>query len=737
MQTSSPPSRRLVLIGAGHAHVQVLRRLVMEPDPTVHVTVITDQARAIYSGMIPGLVAGQYQSHEVTIDVVPLARRAGAAVVLAAAVKVDDVQRAVVVDGDRPPVRYDVCSIDIGSTVSDADLSGVGQHAVPTRPIGALSDRIALRLAELLTLDRPIRVVVVGAGAAGVELAFAMRARVQSIGKKAEVCVVSASERPRVGGGERGTRRVLAAFKRRGISYRGGVRVAEVREDSVLGEDGTALSSDLTLWAGGAASHRLAQLSGLPVDDSGWLLTTPDLQVVGHPNLFAAGDCAVFADGPKVPRAGVYAVRAGPVLADNVLARLASRPLRAYRPQRHFLALLNTCDGSAIGTRGIWVGEGSSLGRLKDWIDRRFMEKFQVLDANGVPSPAFNAGMPPMADEMVCGGCAAKLADEPLRRALSRLPPPPDDPDVVAGVDVGDDVAVLRHGGGLLVQTVDAFPAFTDDPWLVGRVAAINALNDVWAKGATPRFALAVVEVPEVHGESILGDALAGVRHELDAVGVSLVGGHTTIGTGLRVGLSVTGVPTDGAALWPTRGGQSGDVLVLSRAVGTGVVLHADMAGRATGAEVEALHAHLLRSNAAATRALQGVDIHAATDVTGFGLARHLRTMLPGPQVAGLLQLDAIPMLPGAVRLLAAGERSSFHEQNRLDTAALAVPSGRSLDPRIPVLFDPQTAGGLLLAVPPKQAAVAVDALRSAGFQDAVVVGAFEQRCEGPALRVE
>ena len=730
------PSRRLVLVGGGHAHVQVLRRLVMQPDPTVHVTVVTDRARAIYSGMIPGLVAGQYAEHEVTIDVVPLARRAGAAVVLAPALRIDPQAKEVVVAGPRPPVRYDVCSIDIGSTVSGDQLPGVREHAVPTRPISELDRRIQARLSSLSSQDDPIRVVVVGAGAAGVELAFALHARVRSMGRMPSVTVVSAALEPQVGGGTRGARKVRAAFAQLGITHRGGQRVAEVRARDVCTQDGTVIAADLTVWAGGAAAHALGRDSGLPVDPDGWIQTTGELSVVGHPDLFAAGDCAVLADGPKVPRAGVYAVRAGPVLTDNLLARLTGGRLRSYVPQRHFLALLNTCDGSAIGTRGAWVGQGRLLGRMKDWIDRRFMEKFQVLDGQGVPAPAFDAGMPPMDGEMACGGCAAKLADAPLRRALSRLPPPPADPDVVAGVDVADDVAVLRHAGGLLVQTVDAFPAFTDDPWLVGRVAAINALNDVWAKGATPRFALAIVEVPEVHGASILADTLAGVRHELDAVGVSLVGGHTTIGPGLRVGLSVTGIPREGAPLWPTRGGKAGDALVLSRAVGSGVVLHADMAGRATGAEVEAIHAHLTRSNADAVAALAAFDIRAATDVTGFGLARHLRTMLAGPQVAAELKLDRLVLLRGAERLLRAGERSSFHAQNRLGDAALRVPAGCSLDPRVEALFDPQTAGGLLVALAAEQAPAAVEALRAVGYQDAVEVGVLVDSEGGVPLRL-
>ncbi len=731
---STTPARRLVLVGGGHTHVQVLRRLVMEPDPSLHVTVVVDRPVAVYSGMIPGHVAGQYTAADVSIDVVPLARRAGAAVVLDAATRIDVDTHEVCFEGGRPPVAWDVCSVNIGSTVSGLETPGVREHCVPTRPIHNLDARIGACLSS--QAGAAVRVVVVGGGAAGVELAFAMVARLDREGRTGQVTVVT-DQGLRVGGGSRGPLLVRRGLAKRGIAVRGGVRVEAVAADRVVLSDGTWLSSDLTLWATGAAAHPLARNSGLPTDDRGFLQTTPELQVVGVPGLYAAGDCAVLADGPVVPRAGVYAVRSGPVLIHNLLVAEAPEMRIPFRPQSTFLALLNTCDGRAIGTRGQWAAEGRMLGRLKDWIDRQFMEKFQVLDGEGRPAEAFGRGMPEMADDMVCGGCAAKLADAPLRRALAALPPPPPDPDVLAGVDAGDDVAVLRHAGGLLVQTLDAFPAFTDDPWLVGRVAAVNALNDVYAKGAVPRFALAVLEVPERHGARVLGQAMAGVRSVLDASQVSLVGGHTTVGQGLKVGLSVTGVPVEGQELWPTRGAQEGDVLVLTRPLGSGVLLHADMAGRAAGPWVEALFAQLTTSNAAAAGALRGLPIHAATDVTGFGLARHLLTMLSGTDVHAVVYRSALPLLPGAALLLAAGERSTFHEQNRLDDSVCSVAPQLRMDPVVEVLFDPQTAGGLLIAVPGLMLETALDRLRQAGCENAVLVGKILAGKAGPPLRVE
>ena len=733
---ASGPKRRLVLVGGGHAHVQVLRSLVMRPQPDVEVTLIVDDPVAVYSGMVPGLVAGQYSPHDVAIDLVPLARRAGAAVVLEPADRVDAHRREVCFSSERPAVPFEVCSLNIGSTVAHTELPGVRPLAVPTRPIQDLNQRLDAHL-QACQKD-VVDVVVVGAGAAGVELAFAVEARLSGEDRAHRVTLVSARA-PRVGGGIRGLRRVRNALSERNIQLREGNAVVAVHPDSVDLEDGACLPADLVLWSTGAAAHSLGRRSGLPTDAQGFVQTMSTLEVVDHPGIFASGDCAVLADGPAVPRAGVYAVRAGPILVHNLLVARERQQHIPYRPQKTYLALLNTCDGGAIGTKGSWVWEGRWLGRLKHWIDSQFVQKFQVLDASGVPSPRFERGMPPMDPEleMECGGCAAKLADEPLRAALAALPPPPGDPDVVAGVDAADDVAILRHGDGLLLQTVDAFPTFTSDPWLVGRVAAINALNDVYAKGATPRFALAIVEVPRAHGATVLGQALAGLRYELDRSAVSLVGGHTTIGEQLKVGLSVTGSPPTDGVIWPTRGAVPGDVLLLTRPLGSGVLLHADMAGRARGPWVQAVHRHLTRSNQPAIHGLRGHPIHAATDVTGFGLARHLKTMLQDDRCEGVLRLSSLPLLPGVATLLRAGERSSFHEQNRMDETMWAVAPDLRRDPLTEVVFDPQTAGGLLLAIPPESAETALQKIRCAGFESAALVGVVGQRRGGPSVRME
>ena len=715
--------KELALVGGGHAHVQVIRRWMMRPIPDVRLSVVLDRAEALYSGMVPGLVAGDYAAPELEIDVVPLARRARARLIQAAALRVDPQAGRIELEG-RPPLFYDVASLDVGSSVRGLELPGVRDHALATRPIRSFVDRLDARLAATSpSATAPVRLAVVGGGAAGLELAFTLRSRFLRLGQEAELCVVTDSARVLPGHPGQVARRACQEAERRGIRILPDARVERVDKDAIH-VAGERIACDLAVWATGAAPPPLIAASPLPRDEAGFVPVNDDFRVVGHDELFAVGDCASLDAHPWVPKAGVYAVRAGPVLDANLRAHLSGGRLRSYRPQRDFLALLNLGGGEALGAKWGVVATGRRVFRLKDWIDRRFMRRFQVLDAVGRPAPAFPSPEQMGMEAMECGGCAAKLDAESLERALARVGPPPSDPSVLLGLDRPDDAAALRLSDGeVLLATVDAFRAFTDDPWLVGRVAAVNAASDVLAKGGRPRHALALVNVPATdrrEAEETLFQVLSGIRAGLEPLGVSLVGGHTTsTGDDLVVGLSVTGNLEDGPLLRQDGAGV-GEALVLTKALGTGVVLAADMQGLARGAWVASAHASMLRPNLEAVQVARGFGASASTDVSGFGLAFHLGSLLRASGLAAEIDLDALPALDGATDLLARGLRSTFHAQN---VAAAGDQVRAPASERSELLFDPQTSGGLLFSLPADRARDAVAALREAGDGAAAVIG--------------
>jgi selenide,water dikinase len=555
-------------------------------------------------------------------------------------------------------------------------------------------------------------VVLVGGGAAGIEVAFTLEARLRAARVGAAFTLLADSEELLPGASRRLARAAAREALRRGIRLRLGVRVERVEAERVVSPGGDE-PADLVLWATGAAPLPLLAAVDAPKDAAGFLRVADTFECVDAADLFAVGDCAALDAHPWVPKAGVYAVRAGPILDANLRARLTSGALRRFRPQRDFLALLNLGGKRALGGKWGLAVSGRLVWRAKDAIDRRFVARFRA------------ESLPAMAGEpMACGGCAAKLDADALARALGALPPSLRDDAVLLGLERPDDAAAFRTAAGdVLLASVDGFRAFTDDPWLVGRVAAVNAVSDVYAKGGRPRHALAWVTLAEGDGADALAQVLAGVRAALDPLGVSLVGGHTTTGSELQVGLAVTGEVAPGEALLTLAGLAVGDRLILTKALGTGVVLAADMRGVASGAWVQAAHRAMLRTNDAAAAVVRRFGARAATDVSGFGLAHHLGLLLRASGVAAVLDASALPALPGALELLESGLRSTFHAQNVAAGEALSDARALEARPAGALLFDPQTSGGLLFGVAAERADAAVAALHAAGDEVAAVVG--------------
>lgn len=741
MRTVAAAQPRLVLVGGGHAHVQVLRRFAMER-PAAETTLVVDQPIAVYSGMVPGFIAGFYRRDQLEIDLLPLARRSGAQVIFATASRIDTAGRRLELAG-RPPIPYDLLSLNIGSSIAGLDLPGVRGTAIATRPISGLVGEAEALLArwlapEAVKRQEKRRIVVVGAGTGGVEIAFTLSSRLRAAGVATKVSVVQTGLFVLPGYSPSFRQKVEDAARRHGIELVLGRRAMEVEENQLKLDAGPPLPFDALFWVTGAAAPAIFRQSGLIVDERGFLLVRSTLEAQGHDDIFAVGDCATLAEAPGTAKAGVYAVRQGPVLESNLRARLGGRQLDTYVPQNDFLTLLNLGDGTAIGGKWGFAFEGGWVMRLKDRIDRRFMERFQVLRPGGEPTALF----PPMEmDPMFCGGCAAKAGQTVLERVFARLPPPPADESVVLGLDPPDDVAAFATPGGeQVLLTLDAFKAFTADPWLVGKVAAVNAISDVYAKGAVPAHALALVTLPEDLGEEnaeeMLFQVLEGIRSVLDPLRVSLIGGHTTLARELMVGLSIDGRPGDGELL--RKGAlEVGQRLILTKGLGTGVLLHADPQAFVRGPWLAQAFASMLRTNAEAARVAREVGATAATDITGFGLLGHLSEMVRASPYSVALDVDALPALPGALELFARGLESSSHAQNEKLLRGVLVDDAASRHPHLPLLADPQTSGGLLLAVPAGRAEEALLLLHRAGDPAACVIGeVLPARRDGVKIRL-
>jgi pyridine nucleotide-disulfide oxidoreductase family protein len=368
---------RLVLVGGGHTHVQVMRALAERPQPGLAVTLVTDRLLTPYSGMLPGHVAGVYSHAEMHIDLGRLARVTNTALVTSSAVGIDRAARSLRL-ADGASVPYDTLSLNIGITPDLSGIAGAGEHGIAVKPISSFLDRLDQLLARAAAPDGPRSFVVVGGGAAGVELALALKARFAAIdaagrpfwiGLAASNGIV-ATLNPRV------RRLARGAIDRHGVTMLDGFRAVEVNADGVRAADGRFVKADAVLISTAARVSSWLVGTGLPVSADGSVLTTPAMQAVDDASIFAVGDCGVVADDPR-PKAGVFAVRQGPALTENIRRRLRGEPLQPHWPSSTFLTILATGDGRAIAGRGGWFAmEGRWVWRWKDRIDRSFMRMF-------------------------------------------------------------------------------------------------------------------------------------------------------------------------------------------------------------------------------------------------------------------------------------------------------------------------------------------------------------------------
>ncbi len=804
-----PVVKELVLIGGGHSHAFVIKNLGMRAERGVRVTLVTQQVDTPYSGMLPGHVSGKYSRAECHIDLVRLCRFGSVRLVVGTVVGLDLAGKTVLLAGrEASPLRYDVLSIDVGCQPSPVPRDPGSRNALapmPVKPISGFSARweelvetirarvsarvggdaagadsgpaaVAVAHGEVGSRSRlgsnsssnsgsgsRLTVAVVGAGAGGVELALSMQER---LAREAPQCVprfVLVSNYATVCPSHNASvqQRFQRLLAERGVEVLYGFEAVGVCDGVLVAEDGRTLRADEAVWCTSARAQAWLGAAGLSVDAHGFVRVKATLESESHAGVFAAGDCAHVVPHPRA-KAGVFAVRQGPPLAEN-LRRVLRQQLGTagaregpldFEPQRVFLGIIGTGRDYCVASRGEMALEGEWLWHLKDWIDRKWMASYssqlpvQALneEARGAATKAASA-----LDELTrrsrmrCGGCGAKVGRSALDRALAGLDAPSRS-EVAIGLDAPDDCAVVRFDGGAPVaQSVDFFRSFLDDPFTFGQVAAMHALSDCHAMGAEPVAAMAIAVLPFAAEEVVSGDLrqmMAGACDVLRKERCALVGGHSCEGLELAMGLSVSGTLR---AEPLTKGGmRPGDVVVLTKPVGTGVIFAANMRVLAKGAWVESALASMLVSNREAAALAREHGAHAVTDVTGFGLAGHLLEMArasPGTQLK--LDLDAVPLLDGALDLVAAGVLSSLQPDNlrlghavqlarrgnaqHADKGMHALRAAQQRDARFALAFDPQTSGGLLVALPEHSAMLFLRALRDHGMRHAALVARVVQ----------
>lgn len=373
----------LVFVGGGHSHAIVLDRLRQQPISNLRLTLVSDVVQTPYSGMLPGHIAGFYRFDECHIDLPALAKAVSATFIKDRAIALDLTQKRLHCASGKI-ISFDLLSLDIGASPAFAGVPGAREYAIPAKPVSQfLQDWYRLVETVQAQPQTPLSLGIVGGGAGGVELAFNVRSRLHRIFREAGCSTDNLTLHLFHRGSEvmlshaRVVRRQLhRELLEQGVCVHLNESVSEVTPEAVICESGLTVKCDRLFWVTHAAPQPWLQASGLKTDDRGFVLVSDTLQSLSHPDIFAAGDIATLEQHPR-PKAGVFAVRQGEPLFENLRRRANGDPLQPYVPQDKYLALVGTGDGRAIAARGQWgVGPWRLCWWLKDWIDRRFMNRF-------------------------------------------------------------------------------------------------------------------------------------------------------------------------------------------------------------------------------------------------------------------------------------------------------------------------------------------------------------------------
>ncbi|MGI0117285.1 selenide, water dikinase SelD [Zooshikella sp. RANM57] len=703
----------IVLVGGGHSHVLFIRRWKMKPLPDTRLTLISPQVFTPYSGMLPGLIAEHYTFEQTHIDLRRLCQWAGVRFIVDRVVDIEPDTQHLSLE-NYPQLNYDALSLDIGLT-PDLIIPGATEYTIPVKPISEFYAQWQ-SLKQLVKEDKQSHytIGIIGGGAGSIELALAISHSLKSVNAHYTIHLFTASSHILPDYLPKTRQHVKHKLFQAHVNIHEDFKVSNVCDHGVYSQNNEEVLLDKIFWCTHGQGADWLKNTSLDLSEQGFVLVKNTLQTLKFDNIFAAGDIAHLTPEAN-PKAGVYAVRMAPVLFHNIRALLADRPLKPFKPQKHFLSLLACGEKDAVGERVPFSFSGTWVWRWKDFLDRRFMGKFQQLSSAEMPSLSEFFCVKSVNPVMRCDGCGAKISQDMLAETLEA---------VGIKYQVEDAAVIPWREANYLLQTVDQLRAFIDDPWLFCRIAIIHALSDIYAMGGKPHSVQIAITLPYQQPNCLKQDLyllMNGIQTALDEADCSLVGGHTAEGAELSVAVTVNGRRGLGK-IWQKTGAKPGDVLILTKPLGTGVILAANKVAQAKGDWVDKMLEMMLLSNRAAVPLVKKFQPHAVTDITGFGLLGHLLEMLKPEQLSVELDMAQLPVLEGATDLFRHGWQSTLHAANENNHYYLHKANQWLKEVNYPLLFDPQTSGGLLVAVSEDVANDCLNALRI-DYPQAAIVG--------------
>ena len=694
-----PIKNDLILIGGGHAHLSVLMKLSKNPIDGNRITLISNEIDTPYSGMIPGYIEGIYSWRDSHIDLYRLCLKLNVRFIHAAVEKIS-AQNKEIFFKDRPKIKFDVLSINTGIKSKNSQIKGSSRYCIPVKPISNLANNFLDKITNFKSI------AFIGGGAGSVELALAVKKRFLNINQEINITIIT------------GNSGLLSTFsqKVRAISFKTlneyGIniieykRVLEVQEDQIILSDKSTIKVDKAILSTNAMAPKWVTESDILLNDENYIVVNKSFQT-NYNYVFAAGDIVDF-NNQNLSKAGVFAVRSGKPLAQNIKKYIQGKKLADYKFNKNYLSLIGTSNRSAVATKYMIAFNSKFNFFLKKFIDQKFLKKFnnilikkrfnykfsKILFLNSFSKTKKDISH---SNEMMqCKGCAAKVPLSALKYTLPQ--------DIVS---TSED-AVTIPGHPTLYQTVDMINAIITDPFLLGKIAANHSISDMISVNSKITSAMMVLQLPFAKTElnsRDLEQVLLGANEIFRLIDCPLIGGHTMIGKDKDpvVGFSILGEKQKEVKT-KRRKIKSNDILVLTEKIGSGLIFAGINNYIIDSYFQKDVIKQMIEGNLNFSKVSDNLNILSMTDITGFGLANHLLNLIKRDknQTGLTIYPSKIPIFSGVKECIDKNVKSSLYQAN-YDSAQKDIIYKRDKTKLDDIMYDPQTVGGIAFIIPEEE----------------------------------
>ena len=679
----------MVLIGAGHANVQVLKKLCMHKYLGLHAILINDGINAVYSGMTPGFIQRQYTKEEISINLQRLCLNAGVTFINDRVTGLDAENQTITLRRS-PKIEYDYLSINCGSISKSSDTEiKDSKNTISAKPITALVGKIKY-LDELVENSQSkLAILIIGAGIAAFELALSLNQRYDN---RALIKIVGSSilEEANI---NNSTRRKLIQSCHNKIEVIQS-RIKAINTGDLETVDGQQIVSNFNIICTGADTENWLKAANFELSKSNFLIANQNLLSTKYDNVFLSGDLVDIKNFLR-PKSGVMAVRQGEILKENIFLKIQNKPLKKIFPQKNWLYLVTTKKKTAVLNYYFLSFQGGWCWLLKNWIDKRFMKRFIFDDPNMKEKKQFNLVKEVLnkKDVMFCQGCGSKVSKNNLVEYLNSFNASSDLPDS-SFVDLKTEK---------IIQTIDLIKHFSSfSPFEFGRISYFHSQNDILAGGGKVHSLSISVGIPFSKNKVerfFLSHFIEGIKQEATSDNAIIVAGHSYQTEEPATTITMNGIANTALS---KSNAKIDDLIYLSKPLGTGYLLAANYKNTKliSSSDLEKLNFWLATSNKKAVNIALANNCKVMTDVSGFGLASHLGDICQGSRLGADLILSEEILINKSLELLNFFKSTGFENNYHAMKKHVVISNNNNFEN---ILYDPQTNGPMLMLINPDQ----------------------------------